>query len=173
MIRTRPIRDCTCRNIAFAEVKTPKPERLCRGCGKVIRCDTIHCAECAADIRNKSFLDVAKVGRIAGHTPEAIAKEAASHRKHAEARATWNPAKQPAWLTEQFFSGKIQPALATTSATAIAKSIGVSCWYAGRIREGYRPHPRHWQGAGRPGRLFETVILGDYCCSHTEDYSNF
>jgi hypothetical protein len=21
----------------------------------------------------------------------------------------------------------------------------VSRWYAGRIREGYRPHPRHWQ----------------------------
>jgi hypothetical protein len=22
--------------------------------------------------------------------------------------------------------------------------IGVSRWYAGPIREGYRPHPRHW-----------------------------
>jgi len=25
--------------------------------------------------------------------------------------------------------------------------IGVSRWYAGRIREGYRPHPRRWRGS--------------------------
>jgi hypothetical protein len=30
------------------------------------------------------------------------------------------------------------------SSSAIASRIGVSRWYAGRIREGYRPHPRHW-----------------------------
>jgi hypothetical protein len=90
-------------------------------------------------------VEVARVGRIAGHTSEAIAKEAATHRKHAKARTAWNPAKQPAWLTEQVFSEKIQPALAQSSATAIAKRIGVSRWYAGRIREGYRPHPRHWE----------------------------
>jgi len=23
--------------------------------------------------------------------------------------------------------------------------IGVSRWYAGKIRQGYRPHPRHWE----------------------------
>jgi hypothetical protein len=64
---------------------------------------------------------------------------------HNQAKAAWNPAKQPSWLTEQVFSQKIQPALTQASATAIAKRIGVSRWYAGRIREGYRPHPRHWQ----------------------------
>jgi hypothetical protein len=89
-------------------------------------------------------VEVAQAARVAGHTPEAIAKEAATHRKHAQARAACNPAKQPVWLTEQVFSEKIQPALATASATAIAKQIGVSRWYPGRIREGYRPHPRHW-----------------------------
>jgi hypothetical protein len=26
----------------------------------------------------------------------------------------------------------------------IASRIGVSRWYAGRIRQGYVPHPRHW-----------------------------
>jgi hypothetical protein len=25
------------------------------------------------------------------------------------------------------------------------RRISVSRWYAGRIREGYRPHPRHWE----------------------------
>ena len=126
-------------------VKVPKPERVCRGCGKAVQGDSTHCAECDVDIATKRLVEAAKVGRIAGHTPEAIAKEAATHRKLAQARVAWNPAKQPIWLTEQVFSEKIQPALAQASATAIAKRIGVSRWYAGRIREGYRPHPRHWQ----------------------------
>jgi hypothetical protein len=91
------------------------------------------------------LVEAARAGRLAGHTPEAIAKEAATHRRHAQARAAWHPEKQPPWLTELVFSEKVQPALAKASATAIAKRIGVSRWYAGRIREGYRPHPRHWQ----------------------------
>jgi len=42
------------------------------------------------------------------------------------------------------FSRQIQPLLADISTSAIRSRIGVSRWYAGRIREGYRPHPRHW-----------------------------
>jgi CRISPR-associated protein Cas1 len=125
-------------------IKVPKPERVCRGCGKELEGDSVHCKKCDLQIATRRLVEVAQVGRIAGHTPEAIAKEAATHRKHAQERAAWNPAKQPAWLTEQVFAEKIQPALAHASATAIAKQIGVSRWYAGRIREGYRPHPRHW-----------------------------
>ena len=40
---------------------------------------------------------------------------------------------------------QVQPRLAAISTSAIASRIGVSRWYAGRIRRGYRPHPRHWQ----------------------------
>jgi hypothetical protein len=47
------------------------------------------------------------------------------------------------------YAGKIQPLLASTSASAIARQISVSRWYAGRIREGYRPHPRHWQALAK------------------------
>jgi CRISPR-associated endonuclease Cas1 len=130
---------------SLVEVKAPKPERLCRGCGKTVQGNSTNCRECDVEIATKRLVEVARTGRVAGHTPEAIAKEAATHRKHAQAKAAWNSAKQPSWLTEQVFSEKIQPALARASATAIAKRIGVSRWYAGRIREGYRPHPRHWQ----------------------------
>jgi len=126
-------------------VKVPKPERVCRGCGKAVQGDSIHCAECDVDIATKRLVEVAQVGRLAGHTPAAITKEAATHRRHARERFAWNPASQPDWLSEQAFSEKVQPALANVSATAIAKRIGVSRWYAGRIREGYRPHPRHWK----------------------------
>jgi len=57
----------------------------------------------------------------------------------------WKPSDQPEWLTEKFYITKIQPVLASMSASAIARTISVSRWYAGRIREGYRPHQRHWK----------------------------
>ncbi len=126
-------------------VKLPKPERVCRGCGTAVQRDSMNCAKCDVDIATKRLGEVAKVGRVAGHTPEAIAKESATHRKHGEARRRWKSSSQPSWLTEKVFSEQIQPALVQASAAAIAKRIGVSRWYAGRIREGYRPHPRHWQ----------------------------
>jgi len=47
------------------------------------------------------------------------------------------------------YSDKIQARLATIPTSTIASRIGVSCWYAARIREGYRPHPRHWQALAR------------------------
>lgn len=132
-------------SLEFPQVKTPKPQRLCRGCGKKIRGDSFNCKRCDLEIATKRLVEVAHAGRIAGHTPDAIAKEAATHRKHAQARAAWNPAMQLAWLTEKFFSEKIQPALGQVSATLIAKRIGVSRQYAACIRGGYRPDARHWK----------------------------
>jgi len=35
--------------------------------------------------------------------------------------------------------------LSGVSTSAIAKGIGVSHWYASKICQGYRPHPRHWE----------------------------
>ena len=43
------------------------------------------------------------------------------------------------------FTQKIQPLLCNLSTSAIGSRIGVSRGYAGRIRDGYVPHPRHWQ----------------------------
>jgi CRISPR-associated endonuclease Cas1 len=142
---------------AVPSVKAPKPERVCRGCGNAVQRNATNCSECDLKIATKRLVQVARAGRVAGHTPEAIAKEAATHIRHGQARAAWNPAKQPSWLTEQFFSEKTQPALARTSATVIARRIGVSRWYAGRIREGYRPHPRHWLALTRLVGVSEDV----------------
>jgi len=49
------------------------------------------------------------------------------------------------WLTAKVYSEKIQPRLAAIPTSTIASRIEISRWYAGRIHEGYRPHPRHWQ----------------------------
>ena len=93
----------------------------------------------------KNMLDAARIGRKTANGNEAQLKRASTQRKNALAQHAWKPSDQPAWLTEEFYSERIQPLLAAISASAIARQISVSRWYAGRIREGYRPHPRHWR----------------------------
>jgi CRISPR-associated endonuclease Cas1 len=126
-------------------VAIPKPDRVCRGCGKSIRTGRTDCGKCAIEGATKRFVEAARIGRIAGHTPEALAKEGKSQRHHAKARSLWASRCQPSSLTPEAYTEKIQPLLAHVSASAIASEIGVSRWYAGRIREGYRPHPMHWE----------------------------
>jgi CRISPR-associated endonuclease Cas1 len=137
-------------------VKAPKPERLCRGCGKPIEGDSKNCKKCDLQIATERIVEVARAGRVAGHTPEAIAKESETHHKHAQAKAAWDPSTQPAWLSEQVFSDKIQPELTKASPTEIAKRIGVSRQYAACIRDGYRPHPRHWEALARLAGISES-----------------
>ncbi|MGA8621598.1 MAG: CRISPR-associated endonuclease Cas1 [Candidatus Sulfotelmatobacter sp.] len=131
--------------IWLATVEPPKADHFCRGCGKTITNGRTHCAKCAVGAATERLIDAARSGRVAGHTPEALAKEAQTQRQHAQARSAWTPASQPSWLTVQVYLQKIQPPLTRMSNSAIASRIGVSRWYAGRIRKGYRPHPRHWE----------------------------
>jgi CRISPR-associated endonuclease Cas1 len=130
-------------------VEAPKPERLCRGCGKSIRPGRSDCGQCAVAGATKRLVEAARIGRIAGHTPEALAKEGKCQRKHATARSLWRTSNQPSWLTGDFYSSKVEPLLSQVSSSVIAKRIEVSRWYAGKIRQGYRPHPRHWQALSK------------------------
>jgi CRISPR-associated endonuclease Cas1 len=131
--------------IWVAAVKTPKADHVCRGCGKRILEGRTHCAKCAVSSATVRLVVAARSGRIAGHTAEAIAKESKTQRRHAQARSAWTPASQPTWLTDQVYSEKIQSLLAGISSSAIASRIGVSRWYAGKIKKGSQPHPRHWK----------------------------
>jgi CRISPR-associated endonuclease Cas1 len=126
-------------------IRPPRRENLCRGCGKTIRSEHTNCADCAIGGATERLFSAAKLGRLAARSPEARAKHRASRRRHAEACSAWDASSQPAWLTDRVFSERIQPLVARASASAIALAIGVSRGYAGRIRQGYRPHPRHWQ----------------------------
>jgi CRISPR-associated endonuclease Cas1 len=123
----------------------PRPQTLCRGCGKNIAAGHIHCAQCSIEGATERLVSVARVGRVAAQTPEALAKQADSQRRHSRARSSWNESSQPAWLTGEAFSERIQPLLARVSTSIIRSQIGVSRWYASKIRQGYRPHPRHWR----------------------------
>ncbi len=144
--------------LATTAPAAPRVENLCRGCGKTIRDGRTHCGDCAMTTATERLLNAARIGRTAAQTPEARAKHAESERRHANARSSWDPSSQPAWLTTEVFSKKVQPLLVRVSTSAIRSQIGVSRWYASRIRQGYRPHPRHWQALAElvgvePGRL--------------------
>jgi len=129
---------------ALTSRAAPRPENLCHGCGEIIRDGRNHCANCSVTSATERLVNAACAGRVVAHSPEARAKQAISERRHANARACWDASSQPAWLTSELFSQQIQPLLAGVSTAAIRSTIGVSRWYAGRIRQGYRPHPRHW-----------------------------
>lgn len=125
--------------------RAPRRDNLCRGCGKTIQDGRANCALCSVDDATKNMLDAARIGRQTANGPEAQVKRANTQRKNAQAQHAWRLSGQPAWLTRAFYSERVHPVLATMSASVIARRISVSRWYAGRIREGYRPHPRHWQ----------------------------
>jgi CRISPR-associated endonuclease Cas1 len=125
-------------------IPTLRRENICRGCGKNIQQRSIHCAHCQVDGATQRLVNAAQVGRLAARSPEARAKHVASRRRHAQACSEWDESKQPAWLTGKVFSQRIQPLLVNISSAAIRSTIGVSRWYAGKIRQGYGPHPRHW-----------------------------
>jgi hypothetical protein len=126
-------------------IKFPKSEHFCPGCGKSIQDRSIECAQCAVGTATKKMLHAARIGRLTANGPEAQRKRAIKARVNALAQHSWKESDQPAWLTPELYTKEIQPLLASVSMSAIRSSLGVSKWYASKIRQGYRPHPRHWK----------------------------
>ncbi len=128
----------------FPSVEAPKPDRLCRGCGKQIRRDKRRrlCADCAATVVSKGF----DAGRKAAQRPESLAKRSATQRMHKRAIQNWTPSDLPNWLTRDVYVKRVQPALASVAKSRIRSALGVSDPYSSAIQAGKRvPHPRHWQ----------------------------
>ena len=67
---------------------------------------------CAVDDATKNMLDAARIGRQTANGPEAQLKRANTQRKNALAQHAWKSSDQPAWLTDKFYSEKVQPLLA-------------------------------------------------------------
>lgn len=125
------------------KAKIPKVQHVCRGCGKPLGKDHENCGDCAPP--KEMMIAAARLGRVAAKTFEARRKHAKSMSRQARARYAWNPSNQPLWLTSDFFSENVQPLLAHVSASVIQSRLGVSRYYASKIRQGQcRPHPRHW-----------------------------
>jgi CRISPR-associated endonuclease Cas1 len=88
------------------EVRQPKAEHVCSGCGKAIGPKRNHCANCATDSATEHLVGAAQLGRLLAHTPEARAKQGVSRRRHARACSEWDASRQPAWLTPELFAQK-------------------------------------------------------------------
>lgn len=128
------------------KTKMPRMIHGCRGCGKPIPKERQNCLSCSVPSSTERLIEGARLGRVAARMPEARTKHAESARERALACHRWNSSTQPAWLTAEFFSKEIQPCLVNVRTSVLRKRLGVSSWYASKIRQGaYRPHPRHWK----------------------------
>lgn len=122
-----------------------KPDRVCHNCGKQIFGDSINCKLCSTEIMTPQRNAAGKLARIAALAPKAQLKRAATQQINALARHAWKASEQPFWLTDKFYSEKIQPALLAVRGSLIARRLKVSNSYARDIRKGRRvPHRRHW-----------------------------
>ena len=127
-----------------------RPPAVCRLCGAPIRFGRTYCASCAVTVSKQGLVKAARLGRVAGHSREARARQAEKQRRHAAAKRAWRPSDQPAWLDQQTYLQKIQPRLTGITVPFIASALGLSEPYAAEIRAGRRrPHPRHWQVLAR------------------------
>ncbi len=123
----------------------PGPTAICRICGTAIAFGRKYCAACAVTVSKENLSEAAKLGRVAGHSREARARQAEAQRRHAAAKRAWQASSQPAWLDKDFYLRKIQPLLSGVTVPALASALGISEPYAAEIRAGrYLPHPRHW-----------------------------
>jgi len=133
-----------------ASVQAPlpahRPPNVCLGCGKEVAAGSMHCATCAVEVSRNKMVEIAKQGRIASRSAESKTRLAETQRRQTTARWNWDPASQPDWLTEDFYTNQILPRLITCSLSQIASALGVSILYASHIRRGRQPHPRHWSG---------------------------
>jgi len=130
--------------------RPPRPPTVCRDCGAPIRPGRSFCASCGVVFARSGLIEAAKLGRVAGHSPEARARQAEKQRQHAAELKAWNQSDKPAWLTKEVYREKIQPRLACITVPAIASALGISQPYAAEIRaDRCLPHPRHWRPLAR------------------------
>jgi CRISPR-associated endonuclease Cas1 len=133
------------KNTTAERVSLPKAVHICRGCGTPVHRQSAECWNCAQNTRTTTMGDVARLGRLASRRPEAQQKLLRSATKQALARFSWDSSQLPPWLTREFFLQTIHPLLATVSPSQLRSVLGISHFYANKIRKGCVPHPRHWQ----------------------------
>jgi len=107
------------------EVRAPRPQSLCGGCGKPVDSRSTHCAQCAVDGAASRLAETARIGRELAHAPKARLKLGTTQRQHREAELSWSVSDQPKWLTEELYSKKIQPLLAGVSNSSVAHKSSV------------------------------------------------
>lgn len=140
----------TCFTRTFARAqrqpgRSPRLPAICRVCGVSVKSGWSYCARCASTVSREGLIEAAKPGRVAGHSPEARARQAEKQRRHAAAKRSWQASSQPVWLDKESYLRKIQPLLCGFKVSVISAALGISEPYAAEVRAGrYLPHPWHW-----------------------------
>lgn len=68
-----------------------------------------------------------------------------TRKRHYAEQKDWDPASNPAWLTEEVYREQIQPLLKGITTSAIAKALDMGWSYVAELRKGRKtPHQRHW-----------------------------
>ena len=112
---------------------TYRPPSVCRRCGAPITLSRSSCASCAVAVSREGLIEAAKLGREAGHSHEARARQAEKLRRHAAEVKAWSPSEQLGWLTVEVYLEKIQPHLAGITVAAISSALDISQPYAAEI----------------------------------------
>jgi hypothetical protein len=121
------------------------PPKVCRFCGASIKPGDKYCVRCKPIISRENMIEAAKLGRIATISPKAQERRAATQRRQAIARRSWQASQKPRWLDGVFYCETIQPLLSALTVRVISLALDVSEPYATSIRTGRCiPHPRHW-----------------------------
>jgi CRISPR-associated endonuclease Cas1 len=125
------------------------PANICGGCGSPTKGGQ-NCPNCGREISRQKLMDIAKLGRIIGHSAQSRKKQSEAMKRHDVAKREWLSTPKPSWPTEQAYIEEIQPGLSTVTIARIALTLGISEPYAAEIRAGrHRPHPRHWQSLAK------------------------
>jgi hypothetical protein len=125
---------------------TVKPKQICNECGKEVIGDSIRCKSCSTEAMTEQRSAAGRLARVVALAPEAQLKRAATQQINAHAQHAWKASDQPSWLTSDFYSEKIQPALLGIRASLISKTLNVSSSYGRDIRMGrVVPHARQWK----------------------------
>lgn len=126
-------------------VVAPRPQRICRGCGVILRSQKKHCLACGVEICRANMIEIAHRGRIASKSAEARARISAGQRRQRAARKNWHASDLPAWLTRESYREMIWPRLTKITVPNLARTMQVSESYATKVRKGLHvPHPMHW-----------------------------
>jgi hypothetical protein len=130
----------------FAESKSSVIlQNVCSNCGSPIINANEKCRSCSTEESAQRLTKIAIEGRVVSHTSNAEAKRSKTQIEKQTNIREWSTSDQPSWLTAEFYAEKIQPQISSLSSSSITRHLAVSRGYAGEIRQGRVPHPRHWQ----------------------------
>jgi CRISPR-associated endonuclease Cas1 len=119
-------------------------QNMCSNCGNEIRNGIEQCRFCALEVSTQRLTKIASEGRVVSRSSNAQAKRSGTQIANQTSIREWSTLDKPSWLTAEFYAVNIRPLILTLSSTLIKRQLGCSRGYAGEIRKGRVPHPRHW-----------------------------